>query len=192
MNVEWDDLLSPLAGMTTTFLVEGRPANAALARALMSACAKSGAGCRVLDLDAFYSSNAGLVFGGLPGKALESVLLDVPEPGEGIAAHVSALFEEGPGLLVIDSMNTLHHMLSLNGRSLSFVVAALSTFSRANGVATVIAMYRRERPVGEGRTGSIAELTDNEVHARVAGGLLILECARGEAWAGGPLVVPTT
>lgn len=187
MNLDARGFLAPLTGRTCTILVDGRGANLALGRALLQASSSEKVPCRVLDLDAFYASNADALLRGVPAEGQESVLFDVPKPGAEVADHVSRAFDGRSGLLVVDSLNTLHHLMSLSGRSLSFVVGALSMYAKANGVAAVLSMYRREGPGGPGKKGSIAELSDAQAEARVEGGSLVVTRKRGELWGGEPL-----
>ena len=192
MNLDAEGLLEALKGRSTTFAVDGRGANLVLAQVLLSSSTKKGVGCRVLDLDALFSSNAGKLLKGIPDAGQESVLLDVPDPGAPVAQCVAALLREKKGLVVIDSLNTLHHLLGLDGRSLSFVVGSFSIFAKSNRVACVFSMYERRGPFGSAGGGSIAQLSDAEVRASVREGELRLECRRGDLWPGAALTLRIT
>ena len=118
--------------------------------------------------------------------------MDLPKPGSAIGQNISGLFDLQRGMVVIDSLNTLHHLLSRSGRGLSFITSALSVFCRANGSMVLMTMYKREgSPEAEGR-GSLSELSDLELYARVEGDNLVMRCKRGKAWPGNALVVGTT
>ncbi|HKT22301.1 MAG TPA: hypothetical protein VJR06_06830, partial [Nitrososphaerales archaeon] len=109
---EGDPLLAPLAGKTATFLLEGRGANIMFGRTLMSGIAKTEHQCAVFDLDAFYSSNADLIFEGIAGTRA-SLTLNVPAPGSDIESEFSSLFRAQEKVVVIDSLNTLYHLVSM-------------------------------------------------------------------------------
>ena len=170
-------LLESLEGKTTTFVVEGRPTNLALAKLLLSGAPRRG-GCQVLDLDGFYASNAEALLGGSPAEAQRSAVFDVPDPSAPLAPHLGNLFSCGRRLLVIDSLNTLNHLLT-EARGLSFVEAALGAYARANRSAAVLSMYRRDGPPRGGKGTTIASYSDVEIHARVEDGRLLMETRRG-------------
>ena len=163
-----------------------------LAEALMTASSQFKVESRVLDLDALYSSNADVVLGKIPPSARNSILLDVPEPGAAIGAHVQGLFDARRRMVIVDSLNTMHHLFSRSGRSLSFIVSAFSVFSKANGLAVIMTKYNRLGATGPGRKGSVSELPDLEFSVRIAGEDLVLECTRGQAWAENAVVVRAT
>ena len=171
---EGGPLLGPLTGKTATLLVEGRGANLRFARALVSAVGKTGGSCLVFDLDAFYSSNADLVFAGL-GDGAASFGLKVPAPGSDIEAEFSSLFWARQKVVVIDSLNTLYHLISMDdgssrGRKLMFALASLSLFARANATAVILSMYRREGFAKTGKGRSISGLSDVTASDEVRGG----------------------
>lgn len=180
--------LESLSGKTTTFLVEGRQANLWFARTVAEAIAREGSSCAVLDLDALYSSNADLVFPGegRPGGST----VRVPAPGADVEKELAELFRAQQGVIIIDSLNTLYHLLSAEdgssrGRRLTFAVASLSYFARTNGKAVFLSMYRRERQGRSGSDRAISRLSDVTVSASLLGGELTLAAEKGQAWSGG-------
>lgn len=182
-------LLRPLFGKTTTFIVGGRQANVRFGRALMNSVAKIGRSCIVFDLDAFYSSNADLVFTGLAGDTT-SFSVKVPLPGSDTEAEFSSLFRARQEVVVIDSLNTFYHLISLEdgssrGRKLMFALAGLSQFARTNGSAVVLSMYRREGFAKSGKGRSISNLSDITASVDVRGDELKILAERGSAWPGG-------
>jgi hypothetical protein len=184
-------LLGPLYGRTTTFMVDSRRTNLALAWSLV----RSGARLRVLDIDALYSSNSEFLFGGASDGA-EAAEIIVPEPGFPLEREVAGLLGSGTeSALVVDSLNSLYHLLPAGGRGsrntgLAFVVALLSFAARTQGVAVILTMYVRERAGRLGRAKSISDMSDASVSASLRGGSLNLRRERGPAWPGGSLSVP--
>lgn len=179
----------PLKGRTTTFVVGSRQTNIAFARGIMALAAQSGETCIVLDIDAFYASNADDIFAGLRAPAARSTLVQIPEPGSRIEDEFPKLFSHDSGVMIVDSLNSLHHLLSsggdgLRGRKFSFAIAVLSFVARAGNRAVMLAMYRREGITRAVASRSISSLSDSTVSAEVRGSELVLECQRGLAWQG--------
>jgi hypothetical protein len=180
----------PLAGKTVTLLVPGRSADLAFGRAAISLLARSGDACAVLDLDALYSSNSDKVFSGLPAEwKKERATIRVPEPDSRIEAELPGAFAAEANVLIVDSLNTLNHLLaaddgSSRSRKLSFTVAGLSYIARTEKKVVLFTMYRRE---GFGRLGirSISGLSDVTASVGVRGSELSFSCERGVAWPGG-------
>lgn len=179
----------PLRGKTTTFLLEGRQGNLDFARTMMGYLAQS-KGCAILDLDAFYSSNADRVLSLLGEEAARSTLVRVPDPGCEVEAEFSKLFDLGHDVVIMDSLNSLYHLMSQQDgtsttRKLTFAVAGLSYLARANQKAVIMTMYKRE---GFGRSGtgrSISGLSDSTASVDTYSGKLVLRMERGSAWPGG-------
>jgi hypothetical protein len=180
-------LLGPLKDKTTTFLMEGRAANAGFARLLSESLRAARMSCLFLDLDAFYSSNADRFF---LGEAEAKFTLRVPSPGADIEAEFSSLFEAKEDAVAIDSLNTLYHLISAEdgsskGRKIMFAVASLSQLARANGKTVVMSMYRRE---GFGRSGkgrSISHLTDLTASVKLRDQRLEVVTEKGTGWSDG-------
>jgi hypothetical protein len=182
--------IGPLNGKTATLLVEGRSANLALAKAIMGLLATAGEACVVLDLDALYASNSDIIFGPLPPAFNQSTAIHVPDPGSRVEGELPQLFSTDPQVIIVDSLNTLHHLLSANdgssrSRKFSFAVAMLSYLARTGGKAVIFTMYRRE---GFGRSRgnrSISSLSDATASVEPRDSALSITCERGTAWPGG-------
>jgi hypothetical protein len=120
----------PLRGKTSSFVVDGRQANVLFAEATTSSVALTGDGCAILDLDALYSSNSDRIFGGLPAAAARSMVIHVPAPDASVEAELPRLLAADSRVLIIDSLNSLHHLLSSDdarsrSRKLAFAIASL-------------------------------------------------------------------
>ena len=191
---EAQSFIGPLKRKTSTFLVEGRGANLALAKAMMALLATAGDSCMVLDLDAMYASNSDIIFGQLPATFNRSTTIDVPGPQSSVESEFSLLFSSDPRIIIIDSLNTLHHLLSEDGgtsrsRKFSFVVAILSYLARTGGKAVIFTMYRREG-LGRARGGrSISSLSDVTASVEARDSELSVTCDRGTAWSGGKVSI---
>jgi hypothetical protein len=179
----------PLTGKTSTFLLESRQDNLAFARAIVGLMRASGGACTVMDLDAFYSSHADVVFA--PTSVGDSSwTLRVPPPGSDIEAEVSQLFGASQSILILDSLNTLYHLFSLDdgssrGRRLGFVLASLSYLARTNSKSVILCMYRREGVGRPGTTRSISGLSDITASVEVRESELTVRADRGSVWPGG-------
>lgn len=182
-------MLAPLMGKTSTFIVGGRDANTRFARTLMQSLGGAGLSCVVLDLDAFYSSNADSIFADVPGNPT-SFQLRVPPPGSDIGAEFSALFKTEHRAVVIDSLNSLYHLISMDdgstrGRKMMFALASLSLFARTSERLVILSMYRREGLSKGGRGRSIANMSDITASAETRDSGMELRTERGSAWPGG-------
>lgn len=181
---------SPLKGKTVTIVLNDRAANLTFARATVGLLAAAGGGCVVLDLDAFYSSNSESIFGPLPSTSTNSFLIMMPRPESEVEEDFSKLFGVGTDVTIVDSLNSLYHLLSgedgvYRGRKLSFAVAALSYAARVGGRTAMFVMYRREGFSRRGAGRSISSLSDVTVEVEASGQELIFKCERGTAWPGG-------
>jgi len=173
--------------MTTVFVLDSRQSNISLGRALLS---DSSVHCTVLDIDALYSSCADSIMKGFDEDRLKSVEIRMPSPESVIESDLSVTLSAESGLIIIDSLNSLNHLLSSGssrsrGRKLAFAMAMLSAYSRENGKAVVLSMYRRERVDLGHRGSSISELADLTVSVEQTDTGLRMTCERGKAWPGG-------
>jgi hypothetical protein len=180
----------PLTGRTATFLLEGREANLGFARMVVGMLAETGDSCSILDLDAFYSSNADTIFSSLPTISAESTIVRVPKPGADIEAEFAALFESKQKVVLLDSLNSLYHLVSQDdgssrSRKLTFAVASLSYLARTNAKAVLLTMYRREGVMRSGTGRSISTLSDVTASVDMRGDELTARVERGQAWPGG-------
>jgi len=191
-----DSFMDPLHGHTTTFLVDGRRTNLALARTLVSHFAKGKVPCAVLDIDALYSSGSDYIFGHIAEDEARTTRLLVPDPGCSMGAEIADMLASDPKRsLVIDSLNSLYHLLPDGGRGsrnmgLAFAVGLLSYSARTEKRAVILTMYRRERVARFGRGKQISDLSDLAVSVSVREDALALRCERGSAWPGRSLSVP--
>ena len=192
MGVSGDEggpLLGSLSGKTATFMVDGRDANVLFARTLVGSIAREGRSSTVLDLDALYSSHADLIFGGLTDGS-GSLMVKVPAPGADIEAEFASLFSSNQQVIVIDSLNSFYHLVSMEdgrsrGRRVMFALASLSCFAKANGSAVVFSMYRREGFAKSGRGRSIASLSDVTASVGIRNGGIEIRTENGSVWPGG-------
>lgn len=162
----------------------------AFARTVVGLFGRTGGSCTVLDLDAFYSTNADVIFASLPGAAAESMTIRVPEPGADIEGEFAGVFESKQKVLLVDSLNSLYHLVSREdgssrSRKLAFAVASLSYLAKTNDMAVILTMYRREGSFRSGTGRSISNLSDVTASVDVRGDELTARVERGQAWAGG-------
>jgi hypothetical protein len=180
--------LAPLTGKTTTFLLEDRRANLGFARTIMGVFSQTGYGCAIIDLDAFYSSNSDGIFRPLDQSSAGATVIRVPEPGADIEKEFSALFGARQKVIIIDSLNTLYHLISLEdgssrSRKLAFALASLSYFARTNSRAVFLTMYRREGLTRGGTGRSISSHSDATMAVNMSGQELTLMSEQGSVWA---------
>jgi hypothetical protein len=176
-------------GKTATFLVEGRQANLKFARTMMGFLGSEESGCAIFDLDALYSSNADSILAPLEGAA-KSSLVTVPPPGSDIEEEFSRLFETKQRVLIVDSLNSLYHLISQEdgssrSRRLTFASASLSYLARTNDKAVILTMYRREGFTRPGTGRSISTHSDVTASVEVREGEIVVRSERGAAWPGG-------
>lgn len=179
----------PLVGKTTTFLLDGRGANLEFARGVTGLLGAAGTPCAILDLDALYSSNASLALAPLTGSAASSVI-SVPPPGSPVEEDFSMLFDAVQDVLIIDSLNSLYHLFSMDdggsrGRQVTLAIAGLSFFAKTNSKAVLLSMYKREGFHKPKSGRPISALSDVTASVGVGDGLLTVRTERGVAWPGG-------
>lgn len=182
--------LAPLTRRTTTFILDSRQANLDFARAIIGVLSQTGDSGAIIDLDAFYSSNSEIIFRPLDQSAAGATVIHVPEPGADIAGEFSTFFGVLQRVIIIDSLNTLYHLISLNdgssrSRKIAFAVASLSYFARTNAKAVLLTMYRREGLTRGGSGRPIASLSDAAISVDTNGRELALRSDRGSVWPGG-------
>jgi hypothetical protein len=185
---EPQSFFNPLKGRTTTFLLEGREANLVFASTIIALAARLGYSCAILDLDAFYSSNANRVLRPLAG-APKPTTIRIPASGSNIEEEFSALFEAHQDIMVIDSLNSLYHLLSLEDgssrtRKFTFSLASLSYFARTCNKAVLLSAYVREG-FGSVKRRSMTSLSDVTASVDIRDQELVIRTQRGLAWPGG-------
>jgi hypothetical protein len=191
-----DLFINPLSGHTTTFLVRERQTNLTFARSMLSILVRKRRPCAVLDIDALYSSNSDYVSGLLSEEEAHFIEIVVPRPGSDTTAEIADLLGSGPDrVLIIDSLNSLYHFLSTDGRSsknrnLTFVLALFSSIARTERRTVFLTMYQREKSINLRREKPISHLSDFTVVVSTSNGALSLKCERGSVWPGGALVIP--
>jgi len=181
---------NPLIGRTTTFLLEGRQTNLQFARTIAGFLSQTNDTCVIMDLDALYSSNADLILSPLNEESAKSAVVRVPDPGADIEAEFSWLFEARQRFVIIDSLNSFYHLISMEdgssrSRKLAFAVASLAYLARTNGKAVILTMYRREGFNRAGTGRSITSFSDVTASVEIRDHELIVRAERGHAWPGG-------
>lgn len=184
----------PLAGKTTTFVLEGREANLSFATAVAGLLAQDHRPCAVLDLDALYSSNSDRIFSLMDATTAGSTELRVPRPGLDVEHEFSRLFDTRQRVVIIDSLNSLYHLVSLEdgssrSRKFSFALMSLSYMARTNGKAVILSMYRRAGLNRAGTERSISTISEATVAVDVRGENLDMTVGRGTVWPGGVLSI---
>lgn len=188
--------LEPLEGKTTAFRLDDRPSNLKFAAAIFRVLTVTRRGCRLLDLDAFYSSNLEALTAGVPRESLGGFDITLPEPGSDMETFLAALFLGGDDRpLLIDSANSLYQLLSArNSRAASmkftFFVAALSNWAKSNGKPAMASIYDRRLAAHKRASRSLADVFDNAVSLSAMPGGLAFKCERGSAWSGGGFFLP--
>ncbi len=186
--------LAPLLGKTATFVVEDRGANLSFARSVAFLLSQAGVACAVVDLDAFYSSNSDQILRGLGESIARATMIHVPKPGADTEIEFSMLFGAQQKVVVVDSLNSLYHLISLEdgssrSRKISFAIASLSYFARTNGKAVILSAYRREGFTRGGTGRSISALSDATVSVEARGEEMMFRVERGSLWPGGSLSI---
>ena len=186
---QYRSFFGPLVGKTVTFLLDGREPNLEFARTIIKLLAASVSTCAILDLDAFYASNASYILSPLGTDAPSSVLR-IPLPGSPVEDELSSLFGSSQDMVIVDSLNSLYHLLaaddgSSRGRKAAFALAGLSYFARTNSKAVLLSMYRREGFTRTGTARPLSGLSDVTASVQTDGETITIRTERGTAWPGG-------
>lgn len=188
--------LEPLAGKTAAFRLDNRPSNLVFAFAILRLFAGTRFGCRVLDLDAFYSSNLAALTVGIPRERLANLEMALPEPGSDMDAVLADIFLGGDDKpLLIDSTNSLYQLLSTRNpraasRKFTFFISALSNWARSNGRPAFASLYERRPATHRRPSRSLADSFDVSVSVAIKPHGLAFKCERGSAWRGGGFFLP--
>jgi len=185
---EAQSFFAPLKGRTATFLLDDRLANLDFARSVIGLLAQTTDTAEILDLDAFYASNADHIFRSLGSPTIAT--LRVPEPGADIEEEFASMFEGNQGVLIVNSLNSFFHLISQNdgssrSRKLNFAIAGLAYLARTNAKAVILSMYRREGFTRWGTGRSISGLSDITASVYTRGQELLIRAERGPSWEGG-------
>lgn len=186
-----------MKGKTAAFRLIDRPSNLKLARALLGFLAREKGGCRLLDLDAFYSSNLENIAVGIDSEGLEGVEIMIPEPGSEVESFLASLFRtDDDKPILIDSVNSLYQLLSVRNprsatRKFAFFVSALAGWARSSGKPVIASIYDR-RPAIQRTSRSLTDGFDITVSASMRDRELTLKCERGSAWRGGTFLLLAT
>jgi len=177
----------PLWGKAVTFVLDERKSNVQFARTIVSLASLCSEACSILDLDALYSSNADTIFS-QPAGSDNRILL--PPPGSEIELAFPRLFEAHQRVIIVDSLNSLYHLLSQEdagsrSRKLAFAVESLSYLARTNSKTALLTMYKREGFVRQGRSRSISGLSDLTATVEARGEEVTVISERGRTWSGG-------
>jgi hypothetical protein len=183
------EFFGPLEGKATTFMLEGRGDNITFARGLAMLVGQTEDPCFILDMDALYASNSYEIFGSLSHAQAGSIKIHVPEVGSRMEDEFPKALEGGRRTVVVDSLNSLHHLLSSGdqgskSRKLSFAVASLSYAAKISGSTAILSMYRRDGFALAAAKRSISGLSDATVSVEVRGSELTMTCDRGKLWPG--------
>jgi hypothetical protein len=193
MSFSWQQaqsFLAPLVGKTSTFLLEDRRANLNFARTVMTLLARNATASAIVDLDAFYSSNSDRIFSPTDIPTPKETIIRVPGPGAEVEGEFSTLFETEQKVVIIDSLNSFYHLISLEdgssrNRKLTFAIASLSFFAKTNGKTIILTMYRREGFTRGGTGRSISALSDLTASVETKGEELTVRIVRGLGWPAG-------
>ena len=183
---------APLRGRTATFLLDDRLANLDFARSVTSMLVQTSDTAAILDLDAFYASNADRIFGSFGPPT--TVSLRIPHPGADIEEEFAAMFEGDQEVVIVDSLNSLFHLLSQDdgssrSRKLNFAIAGMGYLARTNARAVILSMYRREGFARWGTGRSISGFSDITASVDARGQELLIRAERGPGWEGGALSI---
>lgn len=172
-----EEQLDTIGGGVVTLLVEGRAANRSLGRQLVRYAVRKKLSCTIFDVDALYSSNSDYIFGSLADDEARSVEVLIPLAGSDLTSEIAEVVSaDRSGVLIIDSFNSIYHLLTTMGRSprsrnLAFALAFLSYLARNDGRTVFITKYIRSV---EGRV-SAYDTTDRMASVTLKGGVLSME-----------------
>lgn len=147
----------------------------------------------ILDTSATMGSTAVRVGDGLDAKSLERIELHWLSEDASAETHLAFLVEEGLDVILIDDINSLHHLLSGNQGKLGMyrllVFSRLLSYSaRQNGSIVISTAYSSEvRGLGGGQV-SLSAAGDMKVAVKLDGPRLVFKSATHSMWGGGSFV----
>jgi hypothetical protein len=177
-------------------VVDGRKTNLALARAILCRQAQSGLRCLVLDTNALYSSNSDYIFAPLSERQARTIEILVPDPGSDLESDIASLIASESGkTIVVDSLNSVYHLLASHGeghegRKAAFVLACLSYLAHVEMRTVIVTMYQRGSATHSGGGGRVSDLSDQRFLVEVRDDSLKLKCDRGYSATPSTLSIP--
>ncbi len=181
--------LHPLRSKSTIFILDSRETNLLFSRFLLDCLASTDSQVRVADIDAFYSSNAVRV-APILDSALENTFLSVPPTGFNVEFWVVnfLVHTTDPAVIILDGLNTLYHLLSMNGSKrtsnrIAFLMALTSFLANSRRQTIISKAYTRNRPI-QSRRGvrSLDKLGDLGISVTSQAKELTFKCVKGKGW----------
>jgi hypothetical protein len=142
----------------------------------------------VLDTDAIYASNSRILADQLSETCLQSITLRIPARGPIKASLIASIFSTKKyDALLVDDLNTLYHLLSMEDRSaireLTAVAKILSYFCRENRTMAFLTAYSAGETLRK-ETGqrSLLRIGDLSISMSMSDSTLHFRCDHGVAW----------
>lgn len=176
--------------------MDGRRTNLAFARSILCNLTWKGHKCIVLDVDALYSSSSDYVLAPLSESQAQAIEIIVPDTDSDLEPTIASLIASGPGkMIIVDSLNSLYHLLSTEGRGyrgrkLAFVMACFSYLARTGKGAVLVTMYQRERTTRFGGGRQISSFSDHTIFVDLRDATLTLRYDRGYSQSGEAFSLP--
>lgn len=141
----------------------------------------------VVDVDAIYASHSRILATQLARDCLENITLWIPTDNSIQALLVDPASSASYDVLLVDDLNTIYHILSLEGKSaiqkLVSVSRIMSFFCRENQVAAILTVYSSptERFPRLGQR-SLSRIGDLSISTTVKDSAIQFTCNHGRAW----------
>lgn len=189
--------LGPLKGKSSTFLVRGRPANAAVSRFILECLSIAKLNIAILDTSCFFGTNMQELTDSLPKEFLQkSIIEDLPDESDEEPSLVEIIATEA-SVIWIDDMNAALHLLSSGGQRsgihrLSTFYHMLSYNARINNTIVLGTVYKAA--FGTTTAGiakrSLPKLSDLQISAEVRTGEMVFRCHDITGWPTEGFVAP--
>jgi len=180
--------LSPLQNKATVFLVDGRESHLLLARFLLNCTCMADQRAVVLDTDAIFASNSKMLASQLNETCLKNIILRIPSRDPTKTSLADSIFSKYD-VLIVDDLNTLYHLLSMNDystiRELTAITRILSYYCRENRKTAFLTVYSAgeslKKEIGQ---RSLFRMGDLSISTRTDDSTIRFKCDQGTAWSG--------
>jgi hypothetical protein len=169
----------------TTVMVDGRESHTRFAEFILGCICKAKKKAIVIDVDAIYASHNRIFTSQLARECLENITLWIPADNSIQALLTSTAFSSYE-VLLIDDLNTIYHILSLqDGSGIQRLVSMskmLSYFCRENRTAVILTVYSSTERFARIGQRSLFRIGDLSVSMKFRDSEIQFTCNHGNAW----------
>jgi hypothetical protein len=185
-----NEFFAPLRQKSTIFIINGRETNISFARFLLGCICVTKKRVLILDMNAFYASNILLLNKKLTENCLGNTIITVPTDDSKLESWlISSTFSKND-LLIIDNLNTVYHLMSINGRRFNIrrlyaITSILSYLAQTNEISIFLTVYRTTSERVKNTPRSLDQMGETSISVKIHDSTINFQCNTGRAWING-------